>query len=58
MRKSKNVTASTPRPDHLLTVDEAADLLNISKSSLDKWRTWGRGPAFIKVRAPRPLSAR
>ena len=50
MRKGKNAATSPPGPaDHLLTVGEAADLLKISKSSLDKWRTWGRGPRFIKV---------
>ena len=50
MRKRKNAATIPPGPaDHLLTVGEAADLLKISKSSLDKWRVWGRGPRFIKV---------
>jgi excisionase family DNA binding protein len=37
--------------DRLLTVDEVADLLRCSKSSLDKWRLIGRGPRFVRVGA-------
>jgi hypothetical protein len=50
MRKRKNTVTSLPQPtDHLLTVGQAADVLQCSTSSLNKWRTWGRGPRFIKV---------
>jgi excisionase family DNA binding protein len=33
----------------LLTVPEAAEYLRCSKSSLNKWRVSGRGPAFAYV---------
>jgi hypothetical protein len=32
-----------------LTVIEAADYLRVTKSTLDKWRTVGKGPRFIKA---------
>jgi excisionase family DNA binding protein len=32
-----------------LTVREAADYLRLSKSTLDAWRTKGRGPRFSKL---------
>ena len=35
----------------LLTVSEAAEYLRCSKSSLNKWRISGRGPAFTYVGA-------
>jgi excisionase family DNA binding protein len=34
---------------HLLTVEEVADLLRCSVSSLNKWRLTGRGPSFVRV---------
>ncbi len=37
--------------DRLLTVQEAADVLRCSVSSLDKWRLTGNGPQFVKVGA-------
>jgi excisionase family DNA binding protein len=35
--------------DHLLTVGEAAELLNCSASSLNKWRVTGHGPRFTYI---------
>jgi excisionase family DNA binding protein len=35
----------------LLTVNEVAELLRCSKSSLDKWRLIGGGPRFVRVGA-------
>ena len=32
-----------------LTVTEAADYLRVTKSTLDQWRTAGKGPRFIKA---------
>ena len=34
-----------------LTVKEAADYLRVSKGTLDKFRHFGGGPAFIRVTA-------
>ena len=33
----------------LLDVKESAEYLNLSKSTLDKWRCYGEGPKFIKM---------
>jgi excisionase family DNA binding protein len=33
----------------LLTVQEAAECLRLSVSSLNKWRLTGGGPAFVRV---------
>lgn len=33
----------------LLAIEEAAELLGISRSGLAKWRSAGSGPAFIKI---------
>ena len=35
--------------ERLLTVQEVAELLRVSVSSLNKWRLLGRGPAFVYV---------
>lgn len=34
--------------DRLLTVDDAAARLRISKHTLNRWRVTGEGPPFIK----------
>jgi predicted DNA-binding transcriptional regulator AlpA len=39
------------RPDQLLTVQDAARVLQISVSSLNKWRVAGTGPRFCRVGA-------
>ncbi|MFX0546121.1 helix-turn-helix transcriptional regulator [Roseovarius sp. S1116L3] len=36
-------------PDKLLTTKEAAILLRLSPQTLEKWRTQGRGPKFVKL---------
>jgi hypothetical protein len=33
----------------MLTVDEASALLKIPKQTLALWRTWRRGPQYIKL---------
>jgi excisionase family DNA binding protein len=38
-----------PGITQLLTVEEAANFLRCSKSSLDKWRLSGDGPSFVRV---------
>ena len=40
-----------PGLDQLLTVEETAELLRCSASSLNKWRLLGRGPSFVRVGA-------
>jgi hypothetical protein len=37
------------RPDARLTQAELADRWRISPRSLEKWRTLGLGPAYIKI---------
>ncbi len=32
-----------------LTTAQAAEALSLSKSTLDNWRSQGRGPSYIKV---------
>jgi len=34
--------------DELLTVEEAATRLKISKHTLNRWRVTGEGPPFVK----------
>jgi excisionase family DNA binding protein len=46
MQKPKPATVPL---DALLTVEETADLLRVSKSSLDKWRILGSGPRYTRV---------
>jgi excisionase family DNA binding protein len=36
------------RYDELLTVEEAAERLKISKHTLNRWRVTGEGPPFVK----------
>jgi excisionase family DNA binding protein len=36
------------RCDELLTVEEAAERLKISKHTLNRWRVTGEGPPFVK----------
>lgn len=38
----------------LLTVEEAAARLKISKHTLNRWRVTGEGPPFVKY-GPRPV---
>ncbi len=33
----------------LLTVREVASLIRVSKPTLDRWRTEGRGPRYVRV---------
>ena len=35
--------------DKLLTPEETAEFLNVSVSTLSKWRMHGRGPVYIKM---------
>lgn len=42
--------------DRLLTPDEAAAFLGISRLTLAKWRTYGTGPDYIKLGTLRPGS--
>lgn len=37
--------------DDLLTVDQAAEAIGVSKSTLQRWRTYGGGPPFVKFGA-------
>jgi hypothetical protein len=46
---NSNKGVSARGPPELLTVEEAADLLRLTKSTLDKWRVKGVGPKFIYV---------
>jgi hypothetical protein len=32
-----------------LTTEQAAEILNCDKRTLDNWRSLGRGPAYLKV---------
>jgi len=34
---------------NMLTTHEAARLLGLSPSTLNKWRVYGRGPRFVKL---------
>ena len=36
------------RYDELLTVEEAAERLKVSKHTLNRWRVTGEGPPFVK----------
>lgn len=36
-------------PPSLLTVEETAAILRVSRSSLNKWRVAGTGPVFVRV---------
>jgi excisionase family DNA binding protein len=38
----------TMRYDELLTVEEAAERLKVSKHTLNRWRVTGEGPPFVK----------
>lgn len=43
------LVAPNPHADALLTEEQAADLLNLSKRTLEYWRhRGGGGPAFIR----------
>jgi len=33
----------------MLTTDEASDFLKVPKQTLALWRTWRRGPKYVKV---------
>jgi excisionase family DNA binding protein len=35
--------------DTLLTADEAAEYLRLSRKQLQQWRYFGRGPTYVKV---------
>jgi predicted DNA-binding transcriptional regulator AlpA len=49
----RNRTSSQPRqgPEDLLKPGRAAELLGISKSTLQSWRLAGTGPRFIRISA-------
>ena len=36
-------------PATLMSVEQAADFLGLAVSTLNKWRCYGDGPAFIKM---------
>lgn len=40
-----------PRAEVLLTVEQAAELLAIPRSTLDRWRVEGNGPKFLQLSA-------
>jgi hypothetical protein len=42
-----------PKTEVLLTSKDAAEYLNLSESTLKKWRAQGRGPLFSKLPAVR-----
>lgn len=46
---ARPLEASNPPPDVLLRVGQAADLLCVSASTLNKWRVVGGGPEFLKL---------
>ncbi len=37
----------------LMTAAEAARLLNLQPQTLRKWRTWGKGPRYVRLGGPR-----
>lgn len=39
----------TPAPDHLLTQQQAADVLGVKPSTLERWRFVGHPLSFVKV---------
>jgi excisionase family DNA binding protein len=45
----RNEIAKTDVVSDLLTVHEAARVLRISASSLNKWRLTGNGPPFVRI---------
>ena len=45
----KPAPADQARPDKLLRVQQAADILGLSAGTLNKWRVTGGGPEFIKL---------
>ena len=47
--KNPNDTGQPSHADALLTVGEAAELLRVSVSCLNKWRVYGGGPRFVYV---------
>lgn len=40
-----------PKGEVLLTVEQAAELLAIPRSTLDRWRVEGYGPKFLQLTA-------
>jgi len=46
---SEGVSATAPPLRRLLNTAAAASYIGISKSSLDKWRVSGEGPAFVRI---------
>ena len=38
-----------PQSGEVLTTEEAAMLLGLSTSTLNKWRVYGKGPKFLKL---------
>ncbi|MDX2277641.1 MAG: helix-turn-helix domain-containing protein [Hyphomonadaceae bacterium] len=41
--------AHSPSLEPLLTVKQAAGYLSLSKSRLDRWRSYGGGPPYIRL---------
>lgn len=46
---SANETCSTSVLDNLLTIDQLAQRLGVSRRAVDSWRAKGTGPDFIRV---------
>ena len=51
MPRSDTTRAGATRPQALAAPDEVAEVLGVARHTLDKWRSEGRGPAYVKVGA-------
>lgn len=50
MQQERQVeTTSSREPNNILSTTEAAERLGLSRSTLEKLRVSGRGPAFVKL---------
>jgi hypothetical protein len=44
-----NQLAGTPKPPTLFSTQQAAEILHVSRRTLEKWRVTGDGPAYLKI---------
>ncbi len=49
MNQQTNVAAAAHEFQRMLTTAEAAAYLGVAKNTMEKWRIYGDGPAFVRV---------
>jgi hypothetical protein len=51
MNQQTTITAAPAAMPRMLTTSEAAAHLGVAKNTMEKWRLYGDGPAFIRISA-------